>query len=107
MIAGIAVGAAVAVCATAAGITYLLRRRETSQKPAASKRWKYLDEAGEEVELQGRGRVQELEHEDLALPVEVQAQSIQELDNAAFPAEVQAQSIQELDNAAFPAEIQG
>lgn len=103
-IAGIAVGAAVAFCVSAAGIAYLFRRRTTSQKPDMSKGWEEIDEAGRTIELQGQP-VHELEQS--ASSVEVHGQDIHELEHAALSVEVHGQGVQELEDPGFPAGKEG
>ena len=85
-IAGIAVGAAVALCVGAAGIVYLFRRRATSQKQDLSKGWNKADEAGRITEQQGQG-VHELEQP--ASSVEVHGQDIKELEHPGLPPEME------------------
>ena len=103
-IAGIAVGAAVAFCVSAAGITYLFRRRTTSQKPDVSRESENMVEAERPLELQGQW-VQELEQP--VSSVEVHGHDIQELEHAASLVEVHGQAVQELEHPGFSAEMEG
>ena len=103
-IAGIAVGAAVALCVSAAGIAYLFRRRATSQKPGLSKGWNKVDKAGRITELQGQW-AHELEQP--ASSVEVHGHNFQESRNGASLVEVHGQDVQELEHPGFPAEMEG
>ena len=103
-IAGIVVGAAVALCVIAAGIAYLFRRRATSQKPDVSKGWAKVDEAGRRIELQGPW-VHELQQP--ASSMEVHGHDIQELGHTIPSVEVHGQGIQELGHPGFPAEMEG
>ena len=103
-IVGIAVGAAVAFCISAAAIAYLFRRRATSQKPDVSKGWAKVDEVGRRIELPGQC-VHELQQP--ASSVQVHGHNIQELEHAKSSVEVHGQGVQELEHPGFPAEMQG
>ena len=101
-IAGIAVGAAVALCVSAAGIAYLFRRRATSQTSGVSRGWNKVDEAGRTTELQGQW-VHELEQPISS--VEVHGHNIQEMEHATSSVQVHRQGAQELEHPGFPAEM--
>ena len=101
-IAGIAVGAAVALCVSAAAMAYFSRRRATPQRPDVSRGWAKVDEARRRIELQGQ-YVHELEQP--ASSVEVHGHNIQELEHATSSVEVHGQGVQELEHPGFPAEM--